>query len=200
MSFPYKSLTRLLLHCDVKSSLSLSSAAAAFRESLDHLEALRELRDETHHSTSSSASKTDLSWLEKEANLVKSSQTRILEQLWPSVVIEFLDGKEKSPLLASTFSRHGAMVEVRQGIGGEEAALWTHELVQMYSKYAEQKRWNAEVIDYFPFDTAQGPACRAATIKVKTDDLHQGLSQQSVYQRMKLEAGVHRVKVRACLR
>ena len=38
-------------------------------------------------------------------------------------------------------------VEVRAGTGGDEAALFAAELVRMYSRYAERRRWRVEVMD-----------------------------------------------------
>ena len=37
------------------------------------------------------------------------------------------------------------IVEIRAGVGGEEAALFAHSLFRMYSMYAESKRWHTEV-------------------------------------------------------
>ena len=37
------------------------------------------------------------------------------------------------------------IVEIRAGVGGEEAALFAHSLYRMYSMYAEAKRWHTEV-------------------------------------------------------
>src|SRR5262249_11612956 len=38
------------------------------------------------------------------------------------------------------------IVEIRGGVGGEEAALFAADLYRMYSKYAERRRWKQEVI------------------------------------------------------
>ena len=37
------------------------------------------------------------------------------------------------------------IVEIRAGVGGEEAALFAHSLFRMYAMYAEAKRWHTEV-------------------------------------------------------
>src|SRR5439155_17177182 len=38
------------------------------------------------------------------------------------------------------------IVEIRGGVGGEEAALFAADLYRMYSKYAEARRWKQEVL------------------------------------------------------
>ena len=38
------------------------------------------------------------------------------------------------------------IVEIRAGTGGEEAALFSNDLFRMYSRYAEEKNWNVEVL------------------------------------------------------
>ena len=37
------------------------------------------------------------------------------------------------------------IVEIRAGVGGEEAALFAHSLYRMYSMYAEARRWKTEI-------------------------------------------------------
>ena len=36
-------------------------------------------------------------------------------------------------------------MEIRAGVGGEEAALFAHSLYRMYSMYAESRRWKTEI-------------------------------------------------------
>ena len=42
------------------------------------------------------------------------------------------------------------LVEIRAGTGGEEAALFAADLYRMYSKYAEQRDWDTEVLSSNP--------------------------------------------------
>lgn len=46
------------------------------------------------------------------------------------------------------FSERNAVVEIRAGAGGEEAALFSADLYKMYTKYAEQNGWKTENIDF----------------------------------------------------
>ncbi|MGS9154769.1 PCRF domain-containing protein, partial [Salmonella enterica subsp. enterica serovar Infantis] len=39
-----------------------------------------------------------------------------------------------------------AVLEVRAGTGGDEAALFAGDLVRMYSRYAEARRWRVEIM------------------------------------------------------
>ena len=41
------------------------------------------------------------------------------------------------------------IMEIRAGTGGEEAALFSNNLFRMYSRYAEEKKWNVEVLSLF---------------------------------------------------
>ena len=38
------------------------------------------------------------------------------------------------------------VMEIRAGVGGEEAALFAHSLYRMYAMYAEHRRWNCEIV------------------------------------------------------
>ena len=75
-----------------------------------------------------------------------------------------------------------AILEVRAGTGGEEAALFAAELFRMYQRYSEKQRWKFEVMSIS--DTGIGGFKEAiATI-----------TGRSVFARLKFESGVHRVQ------
>ena len=73
-------------------------------------------------------------------------------------------------------------IEVRAGTGGEEAALFGAELVRMYTRYAERRRWRVEVIDSSL--TELGGVKEAVLL----------IEGKLVYSRLKHESGVHRVQ------
>jgi peptide chain release factor 1 len=75
-----------------------------------------------------------------------------------------------------------AILEIRAGTGGEEAALFAANLLRMYLKYAEQKRWKVETIDMNP--TGLG-GIKEVIVSI------QG---KNAYSRLKYESGVHRVQ------
>ena len=74
------------------------------------------------------------------------------------------------------------IVEIRAGVGGEEAALFAHSLYRMYSMYAESSRWKTEVNSVS--DTELGG------IK----EISFTIEGEGAYSRLKFESGVHRVQ------
>src|SRR5574342_844682 len=74
------------------------------------------------------------------------------------------------------------ILEVRAGAGGEEAGLFAGELLRMYTRYAEQKRWRVEMISL----SATGiGGVKEAILTVEG---------RGAYSRLKYESGVHRVQ------
>ena len=74
------------------------------------------------------------------------------------------------------------VVEIRAGVGGEEAALFAYELYRMYQHYAEKKRWKSELISID--DTGIG-GIKDVTFMIKG---------KGAYSKLKYESGVHRVQ------
>jgi len=77
-----------------------------------------------------------------------------------------------------------AMIEIRGGTGGDEAAIFAGDLFRMYTKFAERKGWKVEVTDQAP-GTSGG--YKQIVFKVSS-------SNDGVYGIMKYESGVHRVQ------
>lgn len=75
-----------------------------------------------------------------------------------------------------------AIVEIRAGTGGEEAALFVSELYRMYGYYAEKKGWKLQFIDSNP--TGLGGF----------KEIIFQLNGENVYGLMRFESGVHRVQ------
>ena len=74
------------------------------------------------------------------------------------------------------------IVEIRAGVGGEEAALFAHSIYRMYSMYAESQRWHCEV------DSAS--ETELGGIKEITFTIE----GTGAFSRLKFESGVHRVQ------
>ena len=74
------------------------------------------------------------------------------------------------------------VVEIRAGVGGDEAALFAGELYRMYQHFAEKKRWQTELISID--DTGIGG------IK----DVNFLIKGKGAYSKLKYESGVHRVQ------
>jgi peptide chain release factor 1 len=73
-------------------------------------------------------------------------------------------------------------IEVRAGTGGEEAALFAAELVRMYTRYAEGRRWRVEVMDT---NLTELGGVKETVLLIEG---------KRVYSRFKHESGVHRVQ------
>jgi peptide chain release factor 1 len=73
-------------------------------------------------------------------------------------------------------------VEIRAGTGGDEASLFAAEIMRMYMRYAELKRWKVDITDA-NYSSVNG--IKDATLQVEG---------QRVYSRLKFESGVHRVQ------
>ncbi len=73
-------------------------------------------------------------------------------------------------------------VEIRAGTGGDEASLFAAEIMRMYIRYAESKRWKVDVTDA-NYSSVNG--IKDATLQIEGD---------KVYSRLKFESGVHRVQ------
>lgn len=75
-----------------------------------------------------------------------------------------------------------AIVEIRQGTGGDEAALFAEDLLKMYQRYSEKKGWTFEVMSQH--------LTEIGGIK----EVSFTVSGQGVYSELKYEIGTHRVQ------
>ncbi len=73
-------------------------------------------------------------------------------------------------------------LELRAGTGGEEAALFTRSLFEMYRRYCETKRWKFDVND---FSTSERGGFKEVIVNVKGD---------AAYRHLRFEGGGHRVQ------
>lgn len=77
-----------------------------------------------------------------------------------------------------------AMIEIRGGAGGDEAAIFAGDLFRMYAKFAEARGWKLEITDQAP-GTSGG--YKQVVFKLSSNS-------EGVYGIMKYESGVHRVQ------
>ncbi len=75
-----------------------------------------------------------------------------------------------------------AIVEIRGGTGGDEAAIFAGDLLRMYTKYVESKGWKYEITN-----TSEGSSGGFKEVVMK-------VTGANVYGTMKYESGVHRVQ------
>ena len=75
-----------------------------------------------------------------------------------------------------------AVIEIRAGAGGDEAALFAAEIFNMYKKYAALSRWKFDLID-----SSQNSIGGFKSATFEVDGL-------GAFEKMKFESGVHRVQ------
>src|SRR5471032_1464877 len=75
-----------------------------------------------------------------------------------------------------------AIIEIRAGTGGDEAALFAHDLLQMYTRYCALKGWKTELMSITGSDLG---GIKDAVMEV---------NGHGVYAKLKFESGVHRVQ------
>jgi len=75
-----------------------------------------------------------------------------------------------------------AILEIRPGTGGDEAALFASELLGMYQRYSEKAGWKFDVMEHSATELG---GLKEAVVNVKG---------QGVFARLKFESGVHRVQ------
>ncbi len=97
--------------------------------------------------------------------------------------MERLEGELKLLLLPrDPNDEKNAVMEIRAGTGGEEAALFARDLFRMYTMYAESKGWHLEVVGQN--ETELGGVKEISFL----------VEGQGVWSRLKFESGVHRVQ------
>ena len=75
-----------------------------------------------------------------------------------------------------------AMIEIRPGTGGDEAALFAGDLLRMYQRYAEARGWSFQILE---MQHTELGGIKEVTAHVKGE---------GVFARLKFESGVHRVQ------
>jgi len=96
---------------------------------------------------------------------------------------EALEAKLKEVLKAEDKDAgKDVLVEIRQGTGGAEAALFAADLYRMYTRYAESKGWKAEVMSSHSTDEGG------------FKEIVFGIRGRDAFRRLKFESGVHRVQ------
>ncbi|MCD1633833.1 peptide chain release factor 1 [Martelella mediterranea] len=97
--------------------------------------------------------------------------------------IEALSGEIQILLLPrDAADEKSAVLEIRAGTGGSEAALFAGDLFRMYERYASSKGWKVEVLS-----ASEGDAGGYKEIIAS-------VSGKGVFSRLKFESGVHRVQ------
>jgi peptide chain release factor 1 len=104
-----------------------------------------------------------------------------LDELYPQE--EALEAEIKEMLIPKDPNdSRNVILEVRGGVGGDEAAIFAGDLFRMYQRFAERQNWKFQVLD-FTEGTSGG-----------YKEISASISGEDVYAIMKFESGVHRVQ------
>ena len=140
---------------------------------IDGIAALRRIRDEL-------ASLIEMAQSTEDAELkaLAEEELQTLRERLPA-----LEQQVKLALLPKDGDdARNAILEVRAGTGGEEAALFAAALFRMYQRYAALRGWEFEILDLS--ETGLGGFKEARAL----------ISGRGVFARLKFESGVHRVQ------
>jgi peptide chain release factor 1 len=138
----------------------VAAAAAEVRQLRDELGSLAEMRDDP------------------EMRAMAEEEIRVVEARLPeaerALALKLLprDAADDRP----------AMLEIRAGTGGDEAALFAGDLMRMYQRYADGQGWRVELIS------------ASASEMGGYKEVVASVTGQGVFAKMKFESGVHRVQ------
>jgi peptide chain release factor 2 len=94
---------------------------------------------------------------------------------------EAVSKMEFARMLSGPYDREGALLSINSGAGGTDAQDWAEMLQRMYSRWAQRRGFELEVLDHQPGDEAGIKSC---TI---------GIRGEWAYGYLRAEAGVHRL-------
>ena len=94
-----------------------------------------------------------------------------LEKIFPILLLPKDPNDEKN-----------VIVEIRGGVGGEEAALFAGDLFRMYTRYADRQGWRTDIVDASPTDIGG------------FKEISFTVEGAGAYSRLKYESGTHRVQ------
>ena len=145
-------------HADQAELVELSRS---YIDALDDIEAAKELLSGSSDAEEKEMLQADIS--ENEAKL---------PELEDEIKIKLIPGDPND--------EKDTIVEIRAGVGGDEAAIFAGDLFKMYERFAESRGWKVQVLSSSPSE-----AGGFKTIEFK-------VTGEKVYSVMKFESGVHR--------
>ncbi|MHC5008166.1 MAG: PCRF domain-containing protein [Planctomycetota bacterium] len=145
---------------------AIESVVTAYREYLDTVGQARELEEML-----ADESDPDLAELARqELPELRSKSKQMIESV------------QRQLVTADERAVGSIIVEVRAGVGGDEAAIWAGDVVSMYQRFAAVKGWKTEQIDV---QGAEQGGCRLAILRV---------GGEGVFAELGYEGGTHQVK------
>jgi peptide chain release factor 1 len=111
-----------------------------------------------------------LSLVESELQQLTAKSEKMLKQL------------EYELVMADDKSVNSIIIEIRSGTGGDEASLFARDLYDMYTRYAESRKWKVETISF------------AATEMGGIREVVLGIKGRGIFSELGYESGGHRVQ------
>ncbi|SHO76957.1 Similar to S.cerevisiae protein MRF1 (Mitochondrial translation release factor) [Malassezia sympodialis ATCC 42132] len=140
---------------------------------------------------------------EKDADLLDMAQQE-LASMHDSERARYQDLQSQILSTSNSVKSKGAIIELKQGVGGQESCLFLSEMLRMYMKYCENRAqqalesgkdrvlgsgWRVELLSATPVDVS--------TSSGSSDALREAILQvhgEQAYEALRFEAGVHRVQ------
>lgn len=127
--------------------------------------------------------------IEEDKEIIRESEDDEIRELAEVEIQEMQDEMEKleneikdALVPDNPEDKKNAVMEIRAGTGGEEAALFASDLLRMYTKHSEKKGWKIELMDYNRTDM---DGFKEVILLI---------SGEGAYGDLKFESGVHRVQ------
>ncbi|WP_206514574.1 peptide chain release factor 2 [Brevibacillus marinus] len=114
---------------------------------------------------------------------VEENDESLLPELYDSVrsLKKEMEQFELQLLLSGPYDKNNAILELHPGAGGTESQDWASMLLRMYTRWADDKGFKVETLDYLPGDEA---GIKSVTLLIKG---------HNAYGYLKAEKGVHRL-------
>ena len=185
MRLPEQKLTEIVKrHSELSQKLTQETASAEFSTLAKELAELGQLAAMVEERQVLQADLAKTNQLLSDVTI--DPEMKVLAQEECAIIEEKLEALEKeiaSALLPKdSDDKKSAILELRAGTGGDEACLFVADLLKMYSKYADLKNWQVEILSLS--DAALG-GYKEAVLKIHGNN---------VYERLKFDSGVHRVQ------
>ncbi|MDD9922966.1 MAG: peptide chain release factor 1 [Boseongicola sp.] len=123
--------------------------------------------------------------IEAEAMLEDAEMRALAEEELAEIKVKLPDAEQSLRLALlpkDAADARSAIIEIRPGTGGDEAALFAGDLLRMYQRYAEAKGWKFSIVE---MSESELGGVKEAVVNVSGD---------GVFAKLKFESGVHRVQ------
>ena len=135
---------------------------------VDKMSELTAAQDDAQVTLDLAAEENDMDMF-AEANVLSAKQSQVIEKF------------ELELMLAGPYDKNNAILELHPGAGGTESQDWALIMLRMYTRWAEDRGFKVETVDYLPGDEA---GLKSVTLLIKG---------HNVYGYLKAEKGVHRL-------